>query len=261
MKPDHQKMIIDLGYNPVGLGEKKFDKKIFSDKGSANISEKNSYYGEYTFHYWIWKNYLNDLEDKWIGFCQYRKFFTKNEIKKKNVSFDELKKDVLINIPDELSEYESFIGKPFFINQFRFSKFIKRNLLKMILNPSLIFNKNKRNIKFHFDMWHGEGNLDAAIDLLPLIDKEDFRDYVNSEVFFSPHNMFICKKFTLEKYYNSVLPWLERCEKLFGFDNLKGYGLKRIYGFLAERYLSFWFKKYTRSKEIPIYFKDLSDYT
>ena len=87
MKPDHQKMIIDLGYNPVGLGEKKFDKKIFSDKGSANISEKNSYYGEYTFHYWIWKNYLNDLEDKWIGFCQYRKFFTKNEIKKKKCFF------------------------------------------------------------------------------------------------------------------------------------------------------------------------------
>ena len=36
----------------------------------------------------------------------------------------------------------------------------------MIKNPSLFFNKNKRNIKFHFDLMHGEGNLDKAIILL-----------------------------------------------------------------------------------------------
>ena len=33
---------------------------------------------------------------------------------------------------------------------------------------------------------------------------------------------------------------LERCEEIFGF-NLEGYGKIRIYGFLAERYLSYWF--------------------
>ena len=27
-------------------------------------------------------------------------------------------------------------------------------------------------------------------------------------------------------YYNSIFPWLERCEKIFGF-NLDGYGLKK----------------------------------
>ena len=36
----------------------------------------------------------------------------------------------------------------------------------MIKNPNLFFNKNKRNIKFHFDLMHGEGNLDKAIALL-----------------------------------------------------------------------------------------------
>ena len=113
-------------------------------------------------------------------------------------------------------------------------------------NPFII-NKNNRTIKFHFDMMHGEGNLDKAIDLLETSDRKDFLIYVNSEVSFNPHNMFICKtKNILKKYYNSVFPWFPNCEKIFGF-NLKGYGLQRIYGFLAERYMSFWFKKYTQN--------------
>ena len=108
-------------------------------------------------------------------------------------------------------------------------------------------------------MMHGSGNLDKAIKLLDDKDREDFNNFVNTEVSFNPHNMFICKSFaTLEKYYEAVFPWLERCEKVFGF-NLDGYGLTRIYGFLAERYMSFWFKKYTKFATLPIAFKDLSE--
>ena len=55
----------------------------------------------------------------------------------------------------------------------------------------------------------------------------------------------------MNKCFNSLFPWLERCEKKFGFENLQGYELGRIYAYLAERYLSFWFKKYTRFKEQP----------
>ena len=57
------------------------DKKGLISVESINISKKNPYYGEYTFHYWIWKNYLNHLGDSWIGFCQYRKFWSYNEKK------------------------------------------------------------------------------------------------------------------------------------------------------------------------------------
>ena len=106
---------------------------------------------------------------------------------------------------------------------------------------------------------HGEGNLDKAISLLGENDKKDFNYFVNTEVSFNPHNMFICKsKNVLANYYNSIFPWLERCEKEFGFE-LKGYGLKRIYGFLAERYMSYWFKKYTKFKTMPIIFEDISN--
>ena len=73
--------------------------------------------------------------------------------------------------------------------------------------------------------------------------------------------MFIVKKKEiLIDYYNSLFPWLNRCEKIFGFNNLNSYGLKRIYGFLAERYMSYWFKKYTKYYLMNIFFKDISDF-
>ena len=83
---------------------------------------------------------------------------------------------------------------------------------------------------------------------------------MNNNTSFNPHNMFICKTQILKSYYNVVFPWLEKCENLFGFKNLSGYGKKRIYGFLAERFMSFWFNKNYKVKELEIIVKDLSDY-
>ena len=136
-------------------------------------------------------------------------------------------------------------------------KFIKKGLRIIVKKPSLIFNKKKRNINFHFDLMHGMNNLSKAISLLDDKNKDDFRKFVNTEVSFNPHNMFICKsKQKLKNYYDDLFPWLEKCEKLFGFNSLKGYGKIRIYGFLAERFMSYWFKKNTKSITMPIIFYD-----
>ena len=74
----HFSFIKNLDYIPVGLGDKNFSEGWIRDNTEHNISHKNKYYGEYTFHYWLWKNYIDKLDDKWIGFCQYRKFWTLN---------------------------------------------------------------------------------------------------------------------------------------------------------------------------------------
>ena len=261
LNPCHLSLINKLGYIPVGLGESKFaENKWVRDCTKTNIAEKNKYYGEYTFHYWLWKNDILNFEG-WIGFCQYRKFWKKNFDLFEDKTLNNLKENLLKEIPKELENYETIIGEELFVNQFRLSKFIKLNYKKMIINPSLFYNKKKRNIKFHFNMMHGEGNLDKAISLLDIADRSDFNHFVNNEVSFNPHNMFICKnKNILFSYYNSLFPWLERCEKIFGFENLKGFGLQRIYGFLAERYMSYWFKKYTSFFILPIHFKDISDF-
>ena len=256
---NHCDKIKKLGYLPVGLGTDITNPEFHRDNTQSNIAEKNPFYGEYTYHYWLWKNKKIELQDEWIGFCQYRKFWTKAFKINNNNSLKSLRENILNEIPNELKNFESILGQELFINQLRISKFLKKNFIKILKNPSLLFDKNKRNIKFHFDMMHGEGNLDIAVKLLPENDRDDFYNFVNSKLSFNPHNMFICKSpKTLNEYYNSIFPWLEKCESKFGF-NLEGYGLKRIYGFLAERYMSFWFKKYTKSTTLPIIFKDISE--
>ena len=97
-------------------------------------------------------------------------------------------------------------------------------------------------------------------DQLDYEDKEDFKKFVDTQVSFNPHNMFICRsKKILEDYYKTVFPWLKRCEEVIGFQNLSGYGQTRIYGFLAERFMSYWFKKNTKYKTMPILFYDIKN--
>ena len=260
LDPNHLDKLRKINCIPVGLGSKSFSNQWLGDSSGKNISNKNQYYGEYTFHYWLWHNYLDNLNESWIGFCQYRKFWTKESISQKISNFETFNEKLLKNIPVNYEKYDVILGEPIFINNFSFSKFIKHNFIKMISSPSLLINKKKRNIKFHFDMWHGEGNLEKAINLLDVNERKDFNDFVEENVSFNPHNMFICKsKEILKKYYESVFPWLKRCEKEFGFEDLDSYGKKRIYGFLAERYMPYWFKKYYKTSTMPILFHDISE--
>ena len=97
----------------------------------------------------------------------------------------------------------------------------------------------------------------AAEDLLGDNDREDFRKYTRQNVSFSRGCMFMCRsKKIMNDYYSSLFPWLERCEKIFGF-NLKGYNI-RLYAFLAERYHSYWFNKYTEPLIWPVIFYDIT---
>jgi hypothetical protein len=260
LEPNHYQFIKKLGYTPVGLGNKTFDNNWLTDKSGFSISEKNKNYGEYTFHYWIWKNYIDKIESGWIGFCQYRKFWSLSKIKGKNINIEDLYSMVLKEIPNEIESYETILGEPMYVNQWRTMKFIKSAKKILLKKPLLIFNKNKRNLNFHFDWMHGEKNLEKAINLLDETNRLDFSKFVNKEVSFNPHNMFICKSKTLLKqYYEDLFPWLYKCENLFGFKNLDSYGKTRIYGFLAERFMSYWFKKNTNYKMLPIIFYDIRD--
>ena len=260
LDPDHEEIIKDLSFIPVGLGDKKFSDNCFSDKTGLNISTKNSFYGEYTFHYWIWKNYLNKIKTDWIGFCQYRKFFMIEKIENKDLEFKKFRSKLMIDVEKEKLEFDCILGKKFSVENYKLSKIFKNHLIEFLSKPSLLLNKKKRNLKFHFDLFHGKGNLNKAIDLLNNEDRDGFKNFVNTETSFNPHNMFICKTSILKNYYEIIFPWLEKCEKIFGFNDLDGYGLKRIYGFLAERFLSYWFIKNYKVKEIDIFVKDLSDY-
>ena len=58
LNPSHLELIKKIDYVPVGLGETQFNVEWLTDKPNDNISIKNKFYGEYTFHYWILKDLI-----------------------------------------------------------------------------------------------------------------------------------------------------------------------------------------------------------
>lgn len=251
---DYLDIVKKLNYIPVGLKNKNFSKEWLLDNTLDNISEKNPYYGEYTFYYWYWKNLLiNKKKKDWIGFCSYRELWgEQQQIKDKN-SINSLLK----YLPDIWNNYDAIIGEPILLKRPKFIKILKHGKISMLRNIKEIFN-SRMSIKFQFDMFHGNGNLDKAINLLPESDRSDFSIYVKTNTSFNQGNMFISKSSrVIDSYFTEVFSWLEKCEKLFTFK-LKGYSKIRMYAFLAERFLPYWFKKYTNYLEWPVVYCDIN---
>ena len=250
-------LIENLKYIPVGLGSSNFSDKWIRDNKGDNISYKNKWYGELTFHYYFWKNLLNKSTDNiWIGFCAYRDIWVNYEeyLKYKNDPinyqnnntnrYQEINEIALKEPNDSWSNFEVILGDELYLNNMKVMKLIKYGKLSLLRNPKAIF-RSGRTIRWHFDMFHGNGLIDAAADLLNENEKEDFKNFINTNTSFNRGNMFICKsKKIMNEFYSSLFPWLEECEKKFGL-NLEGYGKTRLYAFLSERYIPYWFKKYT----------------
>ena len=215
-----------------------------------NIFDKEKYYSELTFHYWFWKNMLpHENENQWIGFCQKRRYWvnTKNVnlIKRQNINqylFDYL--------PDDWNQYDVILCKPLDVSGAKKIKMLKRGFKNILKDPTILFNKKKQNLYLHFDMHHGFGNLQKAIEMLNDEDQVDFENFMRSNTQFNPHIMFICKPKIMKLWFEDLFYWLEKCEKKFIFQELKGYDTQRLFAYLSERYLSYWFKKKYKYKEI-----------
>ena len=216
-----------------------------------NIFFKEQFYSELTFHYWYWKNKLILNDPNWIGFCQKRRFWIKKESLNKNVDNSNYLDHFLDGASEEWNNYESIICNPINVNKVKKIKMLKRGFKSLARDPLIFFDEKKQSLKFHFDMHHGYGNLSKAANLLEKNDREEFLHYINHSTNYNPHIMFIAKSNIVNQWFNALFPWLFRCEKIFGFKNLKGYDTQRLYAYLAERYLSFWFNKHTKSLNWP----------
>ena len=125
---------------PVGIGRKKFNKKWLSDNGKENISFKNDNFGEYTFHYSLWKNELLDKSLNWTGFCTYRRFWVKKNCKPPKTLTD-LKENLLKKVPNEWEDYDVVLPEPLKIGKLKVMKLFKNNFKQLIKKPSLLFIK------------------------------------------------------------------------------------------------------------------------
>tara|TARA_B100001063_G_C16743590_1_gene546208 strand:- start:48 stop:842 length:795 start_codon:yes stop_codon:yes gene_type:complete len=248
------KELKNLDLIPVGVGLNNFNKDWLSDKTGNNISEKNLNFGEYTFHYNLWKNkHVISDKNEWIGFCSYRRFWTKkNELQLND--FGDLDKIIIKNPEKSWKKYDVILGEPLIFRKIKNIKLIKENIFEVLKKPSMIFNNN--TLEDQFRVFHGSFYLDNAIKLMPIKYQQDFKIFLNGYKLY-PYNMFICKNFyILKKFYDEIFPWLFECEKIFKNQNLKGYNKVRIYGFLAERFMPFWFIKNYNTTTCPISFFD-----
>jgi len=267
------KNIEKTGLIPAGVGKNSFPPNYIKENSGNNIADKNFCYSETSFHYWIWKNLLPKLnEDEWIGTCQYRRYFVKKEYEEKIQydnrqqglyalnSVENLKSILQLEPEKEWYNYDVILCKPWSVSNVKKMKLIKRGFRSLLKDPSIFFNKNKQSIKLHFDMNHGHGNLEIATNLLPEKDKKDFIDYVSTKTWLIGHCIFISKnKKIMDRFYNDLFSWLSNCEKIFGFKS-NNYDTKRIYSFLTERYMPFWFEKYAKVLTWPWIFFDISKY-
>ena len=248
----------NLEYKLAGVGKDKFSEEYVSSNNLDNIFYKEEFYSELTFHYWFWKNKLKNFENKdnmWIGFCQKRRFWLQNE-KNLEINHSNISDDFLTEIPMEWKNFDTIVCKPINVDVTKLSKMIKRGWRNLINDPGIFFNKKKQTIKLHFDMYHGHGLLEKAIEKMNEKDRSKFKNFVNSSNTFNPHIMLISKPRILNLWFRDLFEWLFECEKIFKFEDLKNYETKRLFAYLAERYLSYWVKEYTKYKEWPYIFYD-----
>ena len=243
-------------YHLAGVGKESFNSNYIKSNIGENIFYKEQYYSELVFHYWFWKNRLTEYNNEiWLGFCQKRRFWLSQKNNIINNKKD-LLENLLIEVPDEWCDYESIICEPIDVSNPKKIKIIKRGWKNLLQNPMVFSSKKEHTIELHFDMHHGYKILDKAIEIMNQNDRHDFKKFVSTSSKFSPHIMLKKKKKIMNKWFEALFKWLFDCEKVFGFKNLTGYDQQRLYAFLSERYLSFWFNKYTKSKEWPWVFFD-----
>ena len=266
--------IKSLNLIPFGVGKSKFPDDYIIENTGENIAHKNNNYSETSFHYWYWKNILNnDLNNEWFGMCQYRRYFVKSKYKSlinnlngkqgyfPNINnFKDLEEMLQKEPSHEWKGFDVILCEPWSVAVKSKLKLIKRGLKSLIRDPFIIFDKKKQNIKLHFEMFHGYENLHSAINVLPKKDKDDFLNYITKNTMLSGHCIFLSNnKKLINNFYSDLFDWLFKCENIFGFD-LKSYDNQRIYSFLTERYTPFWFNKYAKVKYWPWVYCDITKF-
>ena len=113
-----------IKYINVGMGNNKFPDNWILDSTGDHISEKNKYYDMYSFHYWLWKNYLDKINNnKWVCFSTYRRFWKSES---SFIDSDPLEKKIIQPPPREWDNYNTILTEPTDVSKIKISKIFKK---------------------------------------------------------------------------------------------------------------------------------------
>ena len=116
--------------------------------------------------------------------------------------------------------HEVVLRDELWVNGTKLSKIYKHGKRLLLKNPFLFFSKKNLTIKVHYDMYHGYGELDKAIEFLDNENREDFRTFVETQPSFNANNILICRSAELySDYCKSLFQWLEKYAEFIYADN------------------------------------------
>ena len=244
---------------PAGTGESTYPKQWFTDNTGNNISHLNKSFAELTFHYWVWKNYLDNFSKKdMIGFCQYRRFWLKKD-HEKIITIDNLNENLLTIDHFKFNESDVYLTNPEKVFLKKKSIFKYRGFLENIKDPFPIFSRSKHTVGLQFEVYTKTKKFIYELSkFLKKEDQDDFLNFLNNCKEINLHNMFITNKLIFNEYMKYLFDWLNLCDEKIKEKNYNTGGLTRIHAFLAERFLHFWFNKFHQTKNIPWIFLDTS---
>ena len=240
-------------FSPIFCGAEMLKKPLkkfsLTDNTGKNISNKNIYYSELTGHYWVLKNYLDNANEDYIGFCHYRRFWDILNISDVDypsafgVNYHSFKK--LFNkwkkydITCKLSDYDVILPcKSYFTGS--------------IINPIKPTDDSGHTFKEYFKLFHVENLHKELINVL----NEDYTDYVNAadavfnRDYMYPYNMYIMKTPLLKEFLTWMFDIFEKIEnKIENFKIPKYY---RQFGFLSEIMVNIWLEKEAKAQNLRI---------
>jgi hypothetical protein len=219
-----------------------------------NISEKFFSYADLVGHYYVWKNFLDKYnQDSWVGFSQYRRLWIKNKIIT-DVELNLLDRIILTNINELWNEYDAIIPPAFHFRKKK--KEIIKNIFQFPIKRDINLLKYKTTVLDQFAKSLGPFGKDLILEIiqyLPPPESYDFLEFLKSRTHLSAHGMYISKVKIINRYSKLIFEWFLKCENIINKNNnLPLIKNSRIFQYINERFLDYWFSKYYKVLRWPM---------
>jgi hypothetical protein len=242
----------DAEVTPIYVGRGTCPDGWLRDDTGDNIHEKNATFCELTAQYWVWKNLLKLASPTAIfGFCHYRRFFGTTGLLPMD-RFAESDKSNGANLLRAFQMSSADVVLPF---PLRFDAFPVRGKLLFLyqqIKRGHLVPYWKHSIYTDFNCFHSGKHLLRAAELLDAEYRQEFLRHIRTSSTLYPFNMYVSSSRILSDYFDALFPWLFRCEKELEV-NLEDSYQRRLFGFLAERFCSYYFARRYSILEAPIF--------
>lgn len=232
---------LPAGLIPLYVGSHADSFEGLNDRSGDSIWRKNDTFCELTAQYWVWKNHLPRLDkNDIVGFCHYRRYFTKHHKEQHacNISQEMYSAQ---NICRSIRPHEVLLAKKMYFRRDRTHRRILPASLDTWLHP-----EKYRSLHEHYAESHPLQDLESSISLLPASEKYEFEKFMRSYNI-SPFNMYCTSVENLNSFFPALFEWLFSIESALSLDGRNEYQ-RRVFGFLAERYSSYYFRRHLKPK-------------